>query len=168
MEPMDTTESNSESTLHNAPVQEDLSAKLDTLINLQQKTLLHARIRSGLIGAGVLLLLIVSIVLFVKLHQVSTLIADVSTVVRTIREKTEALKTEDLSDTLTALKNAANNLSGFNMDDFNEGVRLFGDAVEQFKDLDITNLNGLVESLKTVSERLERATSVFGSLFGGR
>ena len=88
--------------------------------------------------------------------------------VRTVREKTEALKTEDLSDTLTALKNAANNLSGFNMDDFNEGVRLFGDAVEQFKDLDITNLNGLVESLKTVSERLERATSVFDSLFGGR
>lgn len=145
-----------------------LENKLNTLITLQEKTLLHARIRSGIMAAIFVMIFITSIVLFVKAHQIGLAVTEVTNVASSVREKVDVLDVAKLNETITALKGAAETLGGFNINDFNNSVLAFEDAVEKFKELDMSNINGLVESLKTVSDRLESVTGAFSNLFGRR
>jgi len=131
---------------------------LQTLIELQEKTLRSNRIRTILIAVfGVLMLgaagyLVVS---FISAGEV----------LRVIENEIRDIDVDEINDTVTALEKAASNLSKVDISQINSTVKSLKEAASTLSDVDIGALNDLVKSLQTTATALENVINGWNSIF---
>ena len=131
---------------------------LQTLIELQEKTLRSNRIRTILIAVfGALMLgaagyLVVS---FISAGEV----------LRVIENEIRDIDVDEINDTVTALEKAASNLSKVDISQINSTVKSLKEAASTLSDVDIGALNDLVKSLQTTATALENVINGWNSIF---
>jgi len=85
--------------------------------------------------------------------------------IASLRSNIDAVE-QNIGEAVSALTEAADGLSGMDVDAMNETISSLKGATDNLSQVDMNALNDLVNSLRTVAEQLEGAVGVISGIFG--